>query len=892
MKRIKYFGYLLALLATLQLSWVFGMGWIIDSGRLHQWLNAKPEKFTVQWEQLDSTLPFMFSGSGLRMTSQNARVQSHTEIGEFSFAIAPWKLLVKELRLSSVEITHVNSKIRPARMLRNARPDSLAFFPEIAGFKPFALDAPEFVGPLNRRWRIIAPGFSLGGDFRIWVGNYRLKATGLATGAFSYRLGGEFKMGIDSIETTIEHISVNGHSLVNELTVEGKAEFMPFAPYYYPGRSRLEFLNLNVMLKGQIADLQFLNFYLLKDRNGQWPGLQGDASMQGRLVLAGGVPVEPTQVELDSSRISFLTDHFGFSSKGHFSLITSKADSDTREIFRFLLDELAFTHIESNQALLKAKNINISLKGTEFSLATPLDQLAIDASVDNSEVPDVSVINSMLPAKLQTRVAPGKGYLSGNIRWADKGMQGAVSLKSENIGFNIRNRNLFADIDFRLNLAADIDSRNFSIAGSKIDVKNARLRAAGENQSPWNGSIDIHEGDLYFVSGEELPKLQSGLRNVLEFSNGSLQLEGNISDIGLINHIVTVEKRLRISGGGHFRLDLGMQEGFIGEGSFMEYEAPKLSAKFLDFNARGAGKLRGEFRLQDNNRYLFLTTAINQVDVSRVDTEQELLHAPNVVFHVIGRAPDVMKPLEDIDVNLQINDARIPDITVYNSYLPKGGTIRFLQGRGVLNSRFNLDEDDTSGQIEINAPKVLAEVNGTPVKFNFAMLFNLLDGKLETRKFKLRNSYIRLDQLEQEYLQSDVTDWQAMIRFPDGTLTWKTPLRMESRAELEMSSSGPLVELMIGQEGYSRWLRKMITVRDVTGNALLQLQPDNLVVNNMNIKGESIQVAAKLKFAKEKLKGVVYNRLGRLAATVTVDGEERDWHLLSAGDVYNAYPAF
>jgi hypothetical protein len=238
-----------------------------------------------------------------------------------------------------------------------------------------------------------------------------------------------------------------------------------------------------------------------------------------------------------------------------------------------------------------------------------------------------------------------------------------------------------------------------------------------------------------------------------------------------------------------------------------------------------------------------------------------------------------------------VDAAEVPDITVYNAYLPESGILKLQSGSGHISSYVQVKDDSASGNIRFDAPGAGVVVNGNELALDLTLEIDLANGSLKTRNFDLGGSYLKVSNLNYPDGRS-LEDWSTAFTFEKGTLQWTRPVSLEADLSLSMTSSGPLVEVLAGNYSQIKWVRDALSVKDVSGSSRLRLDPQALVVQDLDISGENIEVRAKLQISNRGAKGVVFNRLGILRATVTFDGDERDWHILSARERFDSYPGF
>ena len=885
-------GVALIVVVALEIVYVVAVNAILGTEWLRDRINMRPERVLVQWETARSWFPGHVSGTGLWLRTQSPRVQSLTEADRFLGFLSPFGWSSRSVTITGATLENLRTQVRPARMLREAEPVERSFFPEIPGLAPLTADSPPATGPFRPGWIVNLDGLTLAGEHHVRVGNYEIHGVGRMRGSLSYRVRDQ--LAIDGIEARLSsvRVSLNGEPLVQDGTVAGRASALPFVPYFHPGMAKLAFFSTDAEISSELSSLQVLNFYLGVTRRENWPGLSAKGRLAGRLVVEEGKLSTATDLALDAERVRFQTETLTLQSAGKIRLQPAAEASGTSTLMRFELADLALRHRTYEKTLVATRNLTFFVDSEDTTIGTPLREIDVRARIDRSEVPDVAVFNHFIPSKIPLSLTTGKGDIGGEIAWRDGRMQGGITLESERVELDIEGQSLSAAVRMDLNLGADPESRTVSIGGTTLRVDSARLVDGDDGIRPWSGEVRVETGRVEFREGaRESIKPGRVFAQLIDFTDGELKLSGDISDVDFLDYLLTEERRLTFAGEGRFNANLWMEAGTISAGSSATYQSSNLAARFLDFEARGVGRLQAAFHREASSRILDVRTLLEDVALVRRGEDVAFVRAPQVLFRIDGRAPDVTEPLEDIAIRLDIDQADVPDITVYNDYLPKNGVLRLKSGNGTIRTRFDVNDEQVTGHIELDAPGVNAVVNERELAVDLDMDIVLSNGDLDSRRFDLAGSRLAVSNVNYPDGRS-LGDWSTVFGFTEGELHWTRPVSLSAQTRLDMTSSGPLVEVLAGSYGQLRWARDLLSVNDVVGTSRLEIGPDHVVLNGLDIRGEDIQIAANLRIDDAGPRGIVFNRYGPFRATVEFEGDERDWTIFSARERFDRHPGF
>ncbi len=882
-------------LAVIEIIYVGIFLWLADNGALLKLVNRDDSKYSVIWDEITSNFPGHFSFKNLQIRFHTRNLQGQLDSSDGSFWISPFDLLFKSVTLNGARFSNSSMQLRSLSLVRKSPASMLDFFPTIDGYRPFNSSDIADIGPSRPSWSMNINEGVITGKHDFWIGPHRFFGSGTLTASAQRDKYGELV--IDDGLADIENMEVftNDNAVVTNVNVSGEFEFSSFQPRYHSGIKKLKFLKSDLLLSGSIESIEFLNFYLLSETRQQWQGLSGRGSFDGRLVSDEGQIITPTQVSLSTDQLSLETNQLQLESSGNIVLKPGDEILSEYGLLQFSFSKILLRHVDTQNILAELNNMQFNVTGSSAGLATPIENIGLIARFANSDIPNLSVLNSFIPANVPITVLDGSGSLAGEIIWKNRRMDGSLTLSADNTLIETETLELQSDVELFLKLSADASSKSISIAGSKIKFDRTVINNSNATTQPWDAQLQIDDGTLQLLSLEgSLIREKKSLVKLAEFTDGVLRVAGDISDIGFINTLLTEDDRFKVNGPGKLSLNLFMAQGWIAQGSAINFTAENLKASFLEYLAEGRGGIQAEVVNQKGARELSIKTSLVKVTVRKQDTSQLLMTTPGVNFFVSGQFPHIKKPLTNIDVTFQIENATVPDITVYNTYFPEHSSFSFLQGSGVLNSTFNLDLINANGKIHMHAPGIRIGLNGNELKFDLDFSLQLENGDLRQSRFDIKQSEIKVSNLGESKTTGYSENWKAKILMPNGTITWTTPLYFAADAKLKMDSTGPLLELLLGRDESRKikWIKELLSVGNIQGGAEIRLQDDSLLINNLDISGDELRVAAKLKYQNNSLKGIVFNKYGLFSTGVTIDGDDRDWHILRPHRNYLEYPEF
>ena len=451
-------------------------------------------------------------------------------------------------------------------------------------------------------------------------------------------------------------------------------------------------------------------------------------------------------------------------------------------------------------------------------------------------------------------------------------------------------------------LHADLDvvSRGglFSMTVPQIDLELER-HFSGESQEMFQHGV--FSGNLEFLPF--IPRENKGSK-ILQFLLIEADLGIELKNLDFIDPLIRKYKHLEINGTGFIDGHLHMKAGKTLAGTDLSVDARDLNVNMVSHSINGNGALRINTS-QKAADGLELDIRFNDMVINQVGASQPLLTGQGLQLTGISdndwisteeddavSQPDRFKNnLKQVALELKIPTARVADMSVFNYYIPPGAPLSFIQGTADLELDISLNPKNADGYMRLNATDMQAQVDEQSIHADFSADITVVDGSLGELDFDISGSVLRLDNVrvsgEQESFNQK--NWAATLTLTQAETILINPFRLTTRSSLQMTDTRPIVAMLGNQKDRPGWVKRMLTVEDVTGSMELDFANPRLTIPTASIDSEKIELGAKGLIDKDLRSGILYARYRKLDIVVKFSDGKRNIDLLGARRKFDEY---
>ncbi len=428
-----------------------------------------------------------------------------------------------------------------------------------------------------------------------------------------------------------------------------------------------------------------------------------------------------------------------------------------------------------------------------------------------------------------------------------------------------------------------------SVATVAFEVLPAELRLTAD-LAPAAGASYHADADLS-VRGRTIPV--SEMRALAPRTSGHVLANWHFASLAWLAQLLPTSHPVSFDGAGSVRAQLKFSDGEVAPGSVLD--VPQVTAVAHALGNRFEGDASATVRFDaaaEGNTEASLDALMREFRISPED-------APDKPF-VLGRNLSIEavtdeKPgelHEKLRARLRFANASVPDLRVYNHYLPATG-LRLEGGSGTLSGdlSFRGDGDIGQGELSVSGESVRLDLAGLRLQGDIAVNTKLRRVDLDSRRFDADGSAVTVRRLQ--VLGPDgpsSSDWWGEITLDKARLDWNRPLAIDGDLRLRMKNVGLLLDVYAQRKELPVWVDKLVGAGEATAQGRIRWHGDTLLLQPFAATNERFDVQARMRMQREQLAGDLFARWGVLSLGVALADGRRDLHLVGARAWFDGQP--
>lgn len=376
--------------------------------------------------------------------------------------------------------------------------------------------------------------------------------------------------------------------------------------------------------------------------------------------------------------------------------------------------------------------------------------------------------------------------------------------------------------------------------------------------------------------------------------SGTADLGWHFDSLDWLSPILVRAPWLELQGAGEVEAALRIERGRLTEGSQIVVPAASIVAEVL--GNRISGTARAATRLEAGRDGPLTQTEI-VVERFRIAPGEEAgaPYAEGSDLRLdLTSSGDLTAVRETLRGAVRFADARVPDLRVYNRYLP-GRALRFIGGSGLLSGDLRLDAVGrlASGSLRVVGRDTRLALGDLTLSGDLDLDSRLDGASLAERQFELDGTTIRLTDIRATDADGVLAaGWWARVDLTDSRVHWGEPLRVDARADAALRNVGPLLALFSRRRDYPKWVLRTVDAGEAQISTRALLQRELLVLDRLKAANERFDLNARLRFAQGPPAGDLYVRWRRLGLGLELRDGHRDFHMIRPARWYRSRPDF
>ena len=395
-------------------------------------------------------------------------------------------------------------------------------------------------------------------------------------------------------------------------------------------------------------------------------------------------------------------------------------------------------------------------------------------------------------------------------------------------------------------------------------------------------------------------------RRMLRFAYLDADLDLAVDSLDFINMLTGNLGNFSITGAGQVQGRLSISDGFVRAGTQLSATADNLGVDMYDINVLGKGVVNIHTP-ETEDTPLGLDVQYDQLTATRAEEPAPFLIGETLHLEYRGSnfiTPDPSLGLADLwddeearqrradnSLNLFIERATVPDMSALNYHLPPETALQFAGGTTELNADIFFGEELLNGTIKLDSTATQVQIDGQRLKADLDIDMNLAGGNPRTFTADFSGSTLRLFNVyvegEKEQFEGDY--WSTSLEVSTGEGTFAQPIELSAKSLITVSDTRPLVALFKNRSRTPKWLGNMMSVKNLNGEAEMQLTGGKLKVPLAYVDSEKAEVGIKATFFEGEREGVVYARFKKMDTLVKRLDGKRNVDVIKAREKFEAY---
>jgi len=472
----------------------------------------------------------------------------------------------------------------------------------------------------------------------------------------------------------------------------------------------------------------------------------------------------------------------------------------------------------------------------------------------------------------QARIMRDEGRVAGNVGWN----RGALRAGSE----------LVLEVPVAYDVVGEKDRDRID---ASLRVNEAGISIAGHLMARPDSAF--HADARLDIAGREIPV--PDWEQVVQRSDGELKAKWHFDSLAWLAAIVPGSRIVSFDGAGTVLADLKLEKGSLAAGS--ELTVPSVSASAVALGNRFRGKADARIRFdadQPGRLSPRLHAVMESFEVEPADG-QSAAYVEGRDLRVEASAEGALGELRDrFKASIRFADARVPDLRVYNRYLPPS-RVSIAGGSGLLSGDLAFDGSDEvgSGVLQVKGRQARLDIAALQLEGDIDVTTRLNRGDLRRKDFSIDDSTLVLRNVRVTEAGGEVvSDWWVETRFPHARLEWGKPLRVDGRTTLRMKDLSVLLALFAQKKELPHWVQKLLDEGEADAEGRVRWDGQRLVLDDLKARNDRFDLDARLQLQQKHLSGDLFARWGVLSLGVDLDGGKKDFHLVRARKWYDAQP--
>jgi len=694
--------------------------------------------------------------------------------------------------------------------------------------------------------------------------------------------------------------------------VKVEAKKAKLEPYFVPvvfsknkGAKILSYLSVDTDIKSHMGNLDLLNVYLhhLKETS-----IKGKGMLDGHVAFKKGILLPKTDVNIHADSLALAVQEYRVKGDGEITLkIVSEKAKEVQVSVHFERLQAFIAEDRNDTELFKGKDLMLEAKGSpQLFPIPPKEEILTSISMDipSVTVDNIAVFQRYVPAKWTFSLEEGSGELHAKAALEKSHTILNVQLLSKEAKVGLSKQTFKSDMDLVLKFdatsgkvfKADMSGSYLTLKDSVIINEKKTKKQAFKN---WDTHLSIDKSTFTLpldgennISKEDLRSMDKvGIKKFLATSDAVLKMTGNISQFDWLNMLLNNSLNLTFAGQGKIESDLTLKEGFLTKGSKISVVPEDLEVGLLDYMFKGNGLFLFTVTKGGEKPSLKFDLDLSDTQMNRRSEKQAMIEHVKIKLDGEVTGLDLKEDQKDIDLHLKIPSAKVKNIAVYNSYIPRNSPFKLTKGTAAISADIFLSSNNAKGYVKLKTDGLKMQVDDQKISARLNINAKIAGGTPKNMAFNIAGSTIILDQAKVVGTTTTYAhpDWDASITLKKASVVWRKPIKLQSETTLKIKDSRPIVAIMDNKRDKNNWLSKLMTIENINGTATVNMQTNVITFPYAFVSSDKIDIGAKGVISSALREGIFYFRYKKLKLLLKLKNGKKNIDIFHVKNTFDRY---
>lgn len=377
----------------------------------------------------------------------------------------------------------------------------------------------------------------------------------------------------------------------------------------------------------------------------------------------------------------------------------------------------------------------------------------------------------------------------------------------------------------------------------------------------------------------------------LDRLDGEVELHSRFSSLAFVQPLLDRLQGVHLDGRGEVQARLVLARGQLSAGTQARVKDAEFTLEAWSHRFQGAARAEARIAPDDTGQArVSAEVKLDRYDIAPASDPAAVLGSGRDLRLDLSASGALAQLRDHLQARLRFADARLPDISRFNRYLPRNG-VRLLSGAGRVGADMHMHVADerNGGRLALSASGAAVRLGELVLRGDLSLDARLDAGRLDEKDFALPGTRIAIRHAAiVEPAGERVEGWWASADITRGKVAFGQPMHLSADADVKMRDIAPLLSMFAQHKRFPHWIRRMIDAGSATVTARTQMRDEQLIVDDIRASNDRFDVKARMRLDDAKPSGHLYARWGVFGMAMELTRGERAFHLAGAKKWFEA----